>query len=86
MTTLTPAVKAGIISEEAAFCGLSRGDLERMNTAGFGYLDVVVRFRSSLEDACGRFQVRDVVDYDRLTIDGRSWSCRYIRDVMAAAL
>ena len=37
MTTLTPAVKAGIISEEAAFCGLSRGDLERMNAAGFGY-------------------------------------------------
>jgi hypothetical protein len=87
--SLSSAVAAGIIAEEAAFCGLSPADVNALVDAGFGSLEVVVRVRSARGDGRGRLSLDNL---DRLgpnetiVVGGLPWAYGEIRDIMAATV
>jgi hypothetical protein len=78
--SLSPAVLAGIVSAEAAFCGLSEHDISTLVRRGWGDASVLVRWRGETEG-------RAVVRADHVAALARSIEARggYVRDVLAVA-
>lgn len=86
--SLSEAVKAGVITEEAAFCGLQPKDIANLEREGFARQAVLIRFRGAAGDGRGCFSVYDTNTdhFDFVTDDGRTWSAKDIRDITAVTV
>ena len=87
--SLTPAVADGTLTDEAAFCGLSTKDVERLSEQ-HSEAFVAVRLRTAHADGRAVLTIADLArwmrDDDALVADGQRWKHQDIRDVFPISL
>jgi hypothetical protein len=90
--SLDAAVAAGVITEEAAFCGLLPADVAKLAEAGFASEFVLVRFRNAQRDGRAVLSISTLAyantlgrfpQYAETAVDGFDYSD--VRDVLGVA-